>query len=73
MYVMKKLTKGDEYLHLIEFSYNDSYNESFGISLFEVIYGRKSRAPTNWNNPKGKLILGLEMPTIMEHAIMKAC
>ena len=33
------------YLHLVEFSYNNSYQASIGMAPFEALYGRKCRSP----------------------------
>jgi hypothetical protein len=41
MYVMDKPSKWEEYLHLVEFSYNNGYQASFKMSPFEALYGRK--------------------------------
>ena len=35
----------DDYLPLIEFSYNNSYHASIGMPPFEALYGRKCRSP----------------------------
>ena len=41
MYVMDKPHKWEDYLHLVEFAYNINFQVSAGMSLFEIIYGRK--------------------------------
>jgi hypothetical protein len=41
MYVMGKPSKWEEYLHLIEFDYNNGYRESLKMNPFEALYGRK--------------------------------
>ncbi|KAI3758253.1 hypothetical protein L6452_05807 [Arctium lappa] len=46
----------DSYLYLIEFSYNNSWQSSFGMASYEALYGQKCRTPTCWNEV-GKLIL----------------
>ena len=33
----------DNYLALIEFSYNNSYQSSIGMAPYEALYGRKCR------------------------------
>jgi hypothetical protein len=33
---------------LIEFSYNNSYQESIKMALFEALYGCKCKTPLNW-------------------------
>jgi len=47
MYVMQQPRKWEEYLHLVEFSYNNSYHESLKVSPFEVLYERKCTIPAN--------------------------
>jgi len=38
MYVMHQHQKWEEYLPLVEFSYNNGYHESLRMSLFEALY-----------------------------------
>lgn len=40
--------KWDECLNLVEFSYNNSYQESIRMAPFEALYGKKCRTPLNW-------------------------
>jgi hypothetical protein len=41
MYVMEKPYKWEDYIHLVEFSYNKGYKASLNMSPFEALYGRK--------------------------------
>jgi transposase InsO family protein len=41
MYVMDKTSKWEDYLHLVEFTYNNGYQDSLRMSPFEALYGRK--------------------------------
>jgi hypothetical protein len=41
MYVMDKPYKWEDYLQLVEFSYNNGYQASLKMSPFEALYGRK--------------------------------
>jgi hypothetical protein len=41
MYVMDKPSIWKDYLHLIEFAYNNGYHASLKMSPFEALYGRK--------------------------------
>ena len=41
MYVMGRPTKWEDYLHLVEFAYNNGYQASAKMSPFEIMYGRK--------------------------------
>jgi hypothetical protein len=46
--------KWDECLPLVEFSYNNSYQESIKMTPFEALYGRRCRTPLNWPEPGQK-------------------
>jgi hypothetical protein len=39
-----------QYLPLIEFAYNNSYQVTIGMLLYEVLYGRKCQSPLYWDN-----------------------
>jgi transposase InsO family protein len=41
--------KWDDCLPLAEFSYNNRYQESIKMALFEALYGRRCRTPLNWS------------------------
>jgi hypothetical protein len=41
MYVMEKPSKWEDYLHLVEFAYNNGYQASLKMSPFESLYHRK--------------------------------
>eukprot|EP00253_Pinus_taeda_P030825 PITA_30825 len=71
MFVMQQPHKWEDYLHLVEFSYNNGHHESLGMSPFEVLYGRKCRVPVDWNNPVNKLALGPDMLSEMEEVVKK--
>jgi hypothetical protein len=46
------LTYGKDWeqsLSFAEFSYNNSYQDSLGMSHFEALYGRKCRIPLMWS------------------------
>ena len=51
----------DEYLPLVEFSYNNSWQASIGMAPFEALYGRKCRTPTCWNEVGEKLLEGPDL------------
>jgi hypothetical protein len=57
MYVRMKPTKWEEYLCLVEFSYNNGYQTSAKMSPFEVLYQRKCRTLIRWDNPVDKLMI----------------
>ena len=66
MYVMDKLGKWEDYLHLVEFSYNNNFQVSTGTSPFEIIYGCKCNTPISWSIHVDILMLGLYLLKEME-------
>eukprot|EP00253_Pinus_taeda_P030277 PITA_30277 len=72
-YVMQQPTLWEEYLHLVEFAYNNGYHTSTQMSPFEVMYGRKCRTPSSWGGPKDKLSLRPEMLKEMEDMVKRVC
>jgi hypothetical protein len=51
MHVMHQPKKWEDYLPLVEFAYNNGYQESLKMSPFEVLYGRPCNTPVSWSNP----------------------
>jgi transposase InsO family protein len=49
MNVMHQPKKWEDYLPLVEFPYNNDYQESLKISPFEVLYGRSCNTHVNPN------------------------
>jgi hypothetical protein len=66
MYVMDKPSKWEDYLHLVEFAYNNGYQTSLKMSPFEALYGRKCNTPVSWDNPTYIVVLGAEFLKDME-------
>ena len=56
MYVMEKPGKWEDYLHLVEFSYNNNFQVSAGMSYFEILYGCKCNTPIFWSSPVDRLM-----------------
>jgi len=48
----------EDYLHLVEFSYNNSYKASIKMDPFESLYGRKCRSPICWDEVGERRLLG---------------
>ncbi|GKC18164.1 putative reverse transcriptase domain-containing protein [Tanacetum coccineum] len=46
--LLNKALGWDRHLHLVEFSYNNSYHTSIKTALFEALYDRKCRSPICW-------------------------
>jgi hypothetical protein len=53
--------KWDKCLLLVEFSYNNSYQESLRMVPFEALYGRRCRTPVNWMEPSERTIFGPDL------------
>ena len=71
MYVMDKPTKWEDYLHLVEFSYNNGQQASLGMDPYEALYARRCRTLVNWDNPVNKVVLGPELLKEMEQEVVK--
>nr|GFB71553.1 DNA/RNA polymerases superfamily protein [Tanacetum cinerariifolium] len=51
----------DDYICLVEFAYNNSWHASIKCAPFEMLYGRKCRAPICWDHVRERVIEGPEM------------
>ena len=51
MYVSDYPKKWEDYLHLVEFAYNNHYRASAKLSPFEKLYGRKCNTHITRSNP----------------------
>ena len=55
---MDKLGKWEDYLHLVEFAYNNNFQFLAGMSPFEILYGRECNTPISSSSPVDMLMLG---------------
>ncbi|KAH9294374.1 hypothetical protein KI387_040428, partial [Taxus chinensis] len=69
MYCIDQQYKWEEYLPLVEFSYNNTYHASLKMVPFEELYGRKCRTPVSWDNIEDREVIGLEILMEMEQQI----
>jgi hypothetical protein len=51
----------DKRLPYAEFSYNNSYQTSLKMSLFQALYGRNCRTPLHWDQPGERQVFGLDI------------
>ena len=49
--------KWEDYFHLVEFAYNNRYQDSTKLSPFEILYGKKCNTLITWSNPVDRLML----------------
>jgi hypothetical protein len=71
MYVRTKPSKWEDYLHLVEFAYNNGYQTLAKMSPFEVLYDRKCMTLIRWDNPVDRLMVGPKMLHEMENTVRK--
>ena len=71
MYVMEKTTRWEDYLHMVEFAYNNGYQASTKMSPFEILYGKKCSTLVSWDSLVDWLIVGPKMLQEMEQTIRK--
>jgi hypothetical protein len=55
---LKRGGSWDKSLSYVEFSYNNSYQVSLKMSLFEALYGRKCRTPLYWDQTGERQFFG---------------
>ena len=60
-HVMHHPKKWEDYLPLVEFSYNNGYQESLKMSPFEALYGRQCKIPICWDNPIDRITICPDM------------
>ena len=66
MYVIERPGKWEEYLYLVEFSYNNHYQASTKLAPFEILYGKKCNTLDSWSNLVNRLMIGTNMLKDME-------
>ena len=71
MYVMDKPIKWEDYLHLVEFAYNNGQQASLGISPYEALYGRRCRKLVTWVNLVNRLVILPKFLKEMEWEVVK--
>ena len=59
--VLNYSNKWDECLPLAEFSYNNSYQESIRMALFEALYGRRCRTSLSFSEPRERRFFGVDL------------
>nr|GFB94062.1 retrotransposon protein, putative, Ty3-gypsy subclass [Tanacetum cinerariifolium] len=62
----------DDYICLVEFSYNNSWHASIKCAPFEMLYGRKCRALICWDQVGERVIEGPEMIEVTNEKVFVA-
>jgi hypothetical protein len=68
---MNKPNKWDDYLHLVEFAYNNSYQSSLKMSPFQALNGRRCNTTVSWDSPMNITMLGPKRVKEMEQNISR--
>jgi hypothetical protein len=71
MYVRTKPRKWEEYLHLVEFAYNNGHQTLAKLSPFKVLYNKKCTKPISWDDLIDRLMVIPEMLQEMESTVIK--
>jgi hypothetical protein len=71
MYVMDKPSKREDYLHLVEFSYNNGNQASLKMNPFEALYGRKGNTQISWDNLADRAVVGPDLLRKIEEKMLK--
>ena len=58
-----------KWLPLVEFSYNNSYQESIKMAPFEALYGQKCRTPLNWVESGERRYYGIDFVNEAEQQV----
>jgi hypothetical protein len=69
--VMEYPSSWDKNLSWTEFSYNNNYQESLKMALFEALYGRQCHTPLNWIKPWEKAIFGPDIVVEAEATVRR--
>ena len=71
MHVMHQPKKWEDYLPLVEFAYNNGYQDSLKMSSFQALYGRQCKIPISWNKLVDRITIGPYMLKEMEQQVVQ--
>ena len=60
MYVVDQHKRCEEFFPLVEFAYNNNYQSTIKMALFEFLYGRPCRTPLSWDQLEDRVLVGPE-------------
>jgi hypothetical protein len=55
MYVMDQQKHWEEFLLLVEFAYNNSYQSTIKMASFEFLYRKPCQTPLSWDQIEGRV------------------
>jgi len=66
IYVMHQQREWEEYLTLVEFTYNNDYQVSLSMIPFEALYGWSCNTPISWSDLVSRVLIRPEMLAVLE-------
>jgi hypothetical protein len=66
MYVMDPQKHWEEFLPVVDFAYNNSYQSTIKMAPFEFLYGRPCQTPLSWDRLEDRVLAGPEAIQEME-------
>jgi hypothetical protein len=66
MYMMDQQKRWEEFLPLVKFTYNNSYQSTIKMVPFVFLYGRPCRTPLSWDRLVDRVLVGPEVIQEME-------
>lgn len=66
MYMMHQQRRWEEYFPLVEFTYNNYYQESLRMHPFKALYGQSCNTPISWSDPMNRVLNGPDTLVDME-------
>ena len=70
---MDRQTLWEDYLYIVEFSYNNGYHSSIWMAPFQALYGHPCHTPLSWDSLEDHIPLGLEMVGDIEKHVVHIC
>jgi hypothetical protein len=67
MYVMDQQKHWEEFLPLVEFSYNNNYQSTIKMAPLEFLYGQPCQMPLSWDQVEDRVLVGPEVIQEMEY------
>jgi hypothetical protein len=61
MYLMEQKKSWEEFLPLVEFTYNNSYQSTIKMAPFEFLYGQPCRIPLSRDRLEDRVLVGPEV------------
>jgi hypothetical protein len=58
MYMMGQPRRWEEFLPLIEFTYNNSYQGTIKMAPFDLLFGKLSQTPWSFNQLEDRVLVG---------------